>query len=102
MTLFFGSFKQFVVTFSITRKESKKTSRNHETRQNTKPFPNTKFIQTQGVFSEGSGEIRPSFGRSENHNNYRQHDVMPVPKIRKKSFNVSELLTIVLFLKWDV
>lgn len=75
---------------SIAPKENKRTLRNHEMRQNSKSLTNTKFIQTQGVFSEGSGEIRPNVGRSESHNHYRQQDVIPIPKIRKQSFNVSE------------
>lgn len=72
------------------RKESKKTSRSHQTRQDAKPsLSSNKFIQTQGVFSEGSGEIRTQHGHSDNAS-YRQHESMPVPKIRKKSLQVGD------------
>lgn len=82
-------FSIIILFYRIIRKETKRNVRNHDSKH-TKSNLSQRYVQTQGVFSEGSGEIRPSMGLSENLSSSRQQETLRAPKIRKTSLIVSD------------
>lgn len=65
-------------------KETTRNNRNREGKSTAGTAANrNKFIQLQGVFSQGVGEARLRNGFSENRASYRSHEI-PVAKVRKR------------------